>query len=178
MWLMIGLAVAGVVVAGAVLWLLLRPSAPPAIVTPTMTPTPSEALSPSASPSVTASASPSASPGPVETPIASPPAVPDPDIATFRRQVGGWLDDAGTGLDIVSRSSGQDAVSVIDALKADAQRLSDAPAPSSIATEWREQLSSYESQLVELGSAASEGGTPPVDEARSSLQSIRALVGL
>lgn len=173
-WLIVGLAVAAVVIAALVFWLFLRPGAPLA----SATPTPSASPSVSASPSASASAEPSATPEPSETAVPTPPPVPDPDIDTFRGQVQGWLDDAGTGLDIVSSSSGQDALAVIDALEADAQRLADTPAPSSITAEWNDTLSSYEAQLGELRSAASTGSTTSVGAARTALQSLCALAGL
>ncbi len=175
-WLIVGLAVAAVVIAALVFWLFLRPGAPLASATATPSASPSASVSPSASES--ASAAPSASPEPSQTAIATPPPVPDPDIDTFRGQVQGWLDDAGTGLDIVSSSSGQEALTVIDALEADAQRLADTPAPSSITSEWNDNLSAYQSQLGELRSAATGGSTISVGAARSALQSLRALVGL
>lgn len=174
-WLIVGLAVAAVVIAALVFWLFLRPGAPVTMPTPTVT----AIASPSGSPSATtgASPSPSASPETSEPPAVTPPPVPDPDMGTFRSQVQGWLDDAVTGLDIVSSSSGQDALPVIDALDADSQRLAGVAVPSSIATEWGQKLSSYESQLAELRSAASKGSAS-VDAARTTLQSLRGLVGL
>lgn len=175
-WLIVGLAVAAVVIAALVFWLFLRPGAPLTSATPTASASASPSVSPSASPST--SESPSASPEPSETAVATPPPVPDPDIDTFRGQVQGWLDDAVTGLDIVSNSSGQDALAVIDALAADAQRLAGTPAPSSISSEWSDKLSSYEAQLGELRSAASSGSTVAVGSARSALQSLRAMAGL
>lgn len=180
MWLIVALAVAAVVIAALVFWLFLRPGAPLASATPkaTATATPTSTPTASASPSASASASASASPEPSETAITTPPPAPDPDIGTFRGKVQGWVDDAGTGLDIVSSSSGQEALAVIDALQADAQRLSDTPAPSSIASEWNDKLSSYEARLGELRSAASDGSTISVGAARTALQSLRALVGL
>lgn len=175
-WLVVGLAVAAVVIAALVFWLFLRPGAPLASATATPTPTATRTSTPTASASPSASAS--ASPEPSETAITTPPPVPDPDMGTFRVKVQDWLDDAGTGLDILSSSSGQDALAVIDALQADAQRLSDTPAPSSIASEWNDKLSSYEARLGELHSAASDGSATSVGAARTALQSLRSLVGL
>lgn len=177
-WLIVGLAVAAVVIAALVFWMFLRPGAPLASATATPSATPSS--TPTSTPTAPASPSASApaSPEPSETAITTPPPAPDPDMGTFRGKVQGWLDDAGTGLDILSSSSGQEALAVIDALQADAQRLSDTPAPSSIASEWNEKLSSYEARLGELRSAASDGSPTSVGAARTALQSLRALVGV
>ena len=78
-WLIVGLAVAAVVIAALVFWLFLRPGAPLA----SATPTPSASPSVSASPSASGSAAPSATPEPSETAVPTPPPVMRP--ATLHR---------------------------------------------------------------------------------------------
>jgi hypothetical protein len=166
-WLIVGLVIAGLVIVGALLFFLLpRGEAP--------TPGGSE------TPSATSSPSSSASPEPSNTPIVTPPPATDPTIETFRAQVGGWLGDAGQGLDIVAASSGQEALSVIDTLQEDAQRLSDAQPPSSIGQQWRDGVSAYVQKLTELRTAVTgDSGTPAaIDAARSAAASLNALIGL
>lgn len=180
-WLIVGLVVATLLIAGALLFFLLpRGGAPDP--DPTETPTPSATPSPTAtaSPTPSESAAPPASPEPTVTPVTTPPPVEDPSIGAFRDQVRGWLDDGSTGLDIVSESSGQDAVSVLDTMRDDAQRLADSTPPSSIAGAWSDGVVVYADALSALRSAVA-GGSDSADEladARSALASLRDLVRL
>ncbi|BDZ38771.1 hypothetical protein ACFPJ2_00035 [Microbacterium suwonense] len=177
-WLIVVLAVVAVAIAAVVFWLFLRPGAPLAQPTPTSSATPSSSPPATATaaptPTATVSSSPEASPTPIDT----PPPAPDPSIEAFRGQVGGWLDDALTGLDIVSDSSGQDALSVIDNLRGDAQRLAEASAPSSISADWRSGVSDYGDRLTDLRQAVSSGSGTSVEAARSAAQHLRDLVGI
>lgn len=175
-WLIVLLAVVAVVIAAFVFWLFLRPGAPLAQPTPTWTSssTPSATSTSTPTQTPTDSSTPEATPTPIDT----PPPPPDPSIAVFRGQVSGWLDDALTGLDIVSESSGQDSLAVIDNLRGDAQRLAETPAPSSIASDWSDDASRYGESLTELRKAVSSGSAASVDAARSSVQNLRELVGL
>lgn len=170
-WLIVGLVVAVVAVVGALLFFLLPRSEGP---TPgqTGTPSPSTTSSPTSPPS--------GSPEPSNTPMDTPPPATDPTIETFRAQVGGWLGDAGQGLDIVAGSSGQDAISVIDTLQEDAQRLSDAQPPSSVGQQWRDGVSTYVQKLAELRTAvtADSGTTAAIAAARSAVASLNTLIGL
>lgn len=181
-WLIVGLAVAAVAIAVAAFWLFLRPGAPLASATPTASASPSASVSPSASASATESATPSAAPSeapePSMTPVTTPPPPVDPSVDAFRGQVGGWLNDALTGLDIVADSRGSDAVPVVDNLRDDAQRLAEVPAPSSISSDWNEAVSDYSGRLTELRKAVSSGSDVSVDAARVSAQRLRDLVGL
>jgi hypothetical protein len=92
--------------------------------------------------------------------------------------VSGWLNDAVTGLDIVSGTSGQDALSVIDTLQNDAQRLSETSPPSSISSQWTDGVAGYSQRLGELREAVSGGSSASVDAARSAVENLRSLVGL
>lgn len=176
-WLIIGLAVATLVIVGVLLLFLLPRGGTPAP-TESPSPTPSETATPSPTPSATAT--PTAIPEPTTTPITSPPPVTDPSLEAFRGQVSGWLNDAPRGLDIIAGASGQDALPVVDTLQQDAQRLSDTQPPSSIAQEWRDGVSAYAQTLSKLRSAISnDSGVPAaIDAARTSVQKLRTLVGL
>lgn len=174
-WLIVVLIIAAVTIAAGVFWLFLRPGAPLGTPASTSTPTSAPSTSPTATaPMPTASSTPETTPTPVDT----PPPVPDPSLAAFRGQVGGWVRDALTGLDIVSESSGQDALSVIDSLKGDAQRMAGVPAPSSISAEWTSEVAEYGEHLTDLREAVSSGSSPSVDDARSAAEELRRLIGL
>lgn len=181
-WLIVGLAVAAVVIAALVFWLFLRPGAPLASATAAPSATPSASVSPSASASAAESATPSAAPSeapePSMTPVTTPPPPVDPSMDAFRGQVGGWLDDALTGLDIVADSEGQETVVVIDTLRADAQRLGDRTAPSSIASDWQDGVRTYSEQLETLRDAAAKGRGVSVSASRSSVNALREMIGL
>ncbi len=172
-WLIVGLVVAALAIVGVLLFFLLpRGGAPD----PGASGTPTPSSSPTASPTPTSTPIPE----PSITPIDTPPPVVDPSIEAFRGQVGGWLGDAGRGLDIVAGSAGQDAIPVIDTLQEDAQRLSEAQPPSSIATQWSDGVADYMRKLSTLRSAVN-GGTgisAAIDSARGAVQSLTALVGL
>ena len=170
-WLIVLLAVVALAIVGVLLWAFLRPGAPVA------EPTPSTSASPTASVSPTPSTSSTSEPTPTQAPVTSPPPPQAPDMGAFREQVGGWLDDALAGLDIVSQSSGQDAQAVIANLQDDAQRLAEALPPSSISTKWSDGVADYSRLLSDLSKAASGGSTPSVDAARASVTNLRALAG-
>ena len=170
-WLIVGLAVAALIIVAVLLfWLIPRGGGQP-IGTPTPTASSSATQIPTPIPS--------SSPDPTA-PAETPPPVPDPTIETFRAQVAPWLDDALTGLDIVSDAGGPDALGVLDTLQGDAQRLSDAQPPSSIDQQWRDGVSAYAQRLVELRSAVSAGSATgdAVEAARSEALELRTLVGL
>ncbi|WP_029258270.1 MULTISPECIES: hypothetical protein [unclassified Microbacterium] len=165
-WLIVGLAIAGLAILGALVFFLLPHVG---------------SLEPRASdsPRPTATASPS-SPAEEPTPQTTPPSPADPTVDTFREQVGGWLSDAPQGLDIVSESNPDDALAVVDSLQQDARRLSDAPPPSSIDQKWRDGVMAYSQRLTELRAAIlSESDTADsVDAARAAVQDLQSLVGL
>nr|WP_314843673.1 hypothetical protein [uncultured Microbacterium sp.] len=179
LWLIVGLVVAALVIVAVLLFFLL-PRGESAAPGETASPTPSASATASATPAPTDSAAPSEEPDPSMTPITTPPPVPDPSVDAFRGQVQGWLDDARTGLDIASETSGQDALSVIESLQADAQRLGETAAPSSIATEWQDAVGAYYQRLTDLRTAVSGGSDsgPAIDAARSAAEELRGLVGL
>nr|WP_201469369.1 hypothetical protein [Microbacterium hydrocarbonoxydans] len=190
-WLIVGLTVAALVVA-AVLLLFLLPRGDAA--EPGASESPSPSPSASASPTATASATPSSTPSPSETPttaptptpeptmtpITTPPPPADPSVGVFRDTVQGWLDDALTGLDIVSGTGGQEAVDVVDTLQNDAQRLSEAAPPASIESDWHAAVATYAQALSELRSAVAAGGDSAgaVSSAESAADGVRSLVGL
>jgi hypothetical protein len=171
-WLIVGLVVAVLAIIGVLLFLFL-----PRAETPD--PGASGTPSPSASPSDSATPTPTAEPTDPPVQTEAPPVV-DPSVEAFRTQVAPRLGDAATGLDIVSGSSGQDAVSVVDQLQFDLQSLADTPAPSSISTQWDEGLSTYSQSLTDLRDALSGGSSTAaaLDGARAALQSLDDLVGL
>lgn len=98
----------------------------------------------------------------------------------FRGQVSGWLNTAPRGLDIVASASGQDALPVVESLELDAQRLSDAQPPSSIDQDWRDGVVAYAEDLAQLRTAITDGSgvSAPLNAARTSVESLRTLVGL
>ncbi len=170
-WLIVGLVVAALVVA-AVLLLFLLPRGE--------SPEPGKSPAPTPSTSATASAPPEPTGEPTTDPVVSPPPAADPSLDAFRGQVSGWLSDAGRGLDIVARTSGQDALTVIATLQEDAQRLSDSQAPSSILEQWREGVATYAQRLTDLRAAVSEGAdaASAVDAARAAAQDLKTTVAL
>ncbi|MEV7609466.1 hypothetical protein AB0N61_08300 [Microbacterium sp. NPDC089320] len=179
-WLIVGLVVAALVIVGVLLFFLLPRGESP---TPGASGSPSPSASASASPSPSPSASqteapqPTAEPEPTMTPVTTPPPVADPSVDAFRGQVQGWLDDALTGLQIVSESSGQDATEVIASLQADAQRLGEISPPASIESAWGAALNEYSQALSALQSEAA-AGAPNVDRASAAANQLRGLVGL
>lgn len=183
-WLIVGLVVAALVIVGVLLFFLLPRGESPA-------PGASGSPSPSASPSVSPSASPSSTPTPTQTevppptvapvpttPVTAPPPAPDPSVDAFRGQVQGWLDDALTGLQIASGTSGQDATSVIESLQADAQRLAETAPPGSIESAWVAAVNDYIQTLSALHSDVAAGASATVDSARSAVNELRGIVGL
>ncbi|WP_243224859.1 hypothetical protein [Microbacterium sp. CIAB417] len=145
------------------------------------TPSPTSTRTPSAAPTTTTTPSPTptTSSEPTEPPQ-TPPPVPDPDVDAFAGQVRPWLDDAVTGLQIASETSGEDAASVIEPIRQDAERLSDTPPPSSISAEWSDGVSSYLSALSDLQDAYRSGSGigGAEDAATAALQNLRDLVEL
>ncbi|WP_311257703.1 hypothetical protein [Microbacterium sp. WCS2018Hpa-9] len=184
-WLIVGLVIAALVIVGVLLFFLLPRAESPA---PGASGSPSPSASPSVSPSTTQTPAPSPTQTdapqptaePTMTPITTPPPVADPSLDAFRAQVQGWLDDAPTGLEIVSETSGQEALSVLETLQSDAQRLAETAAPASIASSWSAGVSSYSQKLTELRSAVNSGASTEgaVAAARASADELRALVGL
>ncbi|MFJ2542207.1 hypothetical protein [Microbacterium sp. NPDC087589] len=183
-WLIVGLVVAALVIVGVLLFFLLPRGESPA-------PGASGSPSPSASPSVSPSASPSSTPTPTQTevppptvapvpttPVTAPPPAADPSVDAFRGQVQGWLDDALTGLQIASGTSGQDATSVIESLQADAQRLGGTAPPGSIESAWGAAVNDYVQTLATLHSEVAAGAPATVDSARSAVNELRGIVGL
>lgn len=170
-WLIVGLAFVAVAIVAVLLFLLFPRGTEEPVPTPSLTVSSEPTRSP------TPTASPSAEPtGPDET----PPSAPDPTVETFRAQVAPWLDDAITGLDIVSGAGGPDALAVLDTLQSDAQRLSDVQPPASIDPQWRDGATEYSQRLTELRSAVSAGSatSDAIEAARSEAQRLRGLVGL
>lgn len=173
-WIIVGSIVVAVLIVAALVFFLIPRSGEPA---------PGASGSPMPSASASPSLGDTAEPGtPAETPAPeiTPPAPVEPTLDAFRTQVTGWLTDAPQGLDIVAGSSGDEALSVVDSLVDDAQRLSDTQAPSSIDPQWRDGVSAYSQRLSELRSAVSGGSGVPsaVDAARTAVQNLRGIVGL
>ena len=168
-WLIIGIVIIVLAVIGALLFFLLpRDDAP------------EPGASGSPRPSASASPSPTTTPALPSAPETTPPAPVDPTVDAFRTQVGGWLTDAPRGLDIIASVGPDDALQVVDTLEQDARRLSDAQAPSSIDTKWREGVDAYAQRLTELRSAilAESETTGAVDAARTAVLNLQGVVGL
>ncbi|WP_144877226.1 hypothetical protein [Microbacterium sp. 1.5R] len=179
-WLIVGLVVAALVVAAVLLFMLLpRGGAPGPDATASNSPSPSPSVSASATPTPSPSEEPTAEPEPSQTPVTTPPPPADPDIEVFRGRVQALLDDAQTGLGLVSETSGQEAAGYVDSLRGDVQRLADNPAPASIEAEWRAALDDYAARLEDLRSAVgADSGVPAaVEAARGALRELRAVTG-
>ncbi|MFT4157040.1 MAG: hypothetical protein QM630_03815 [Microbacterium sp.] len=174
-WLIVGIVFAALVASIIVLYAVL-PHGHRTDAEGTASPTPSNSVTTTPSPS--ASATPTASPEP--TTLVTEPPVVDPDVDTFRGKVSGWLSDGGRGLEIIAATSGQDALSVIDTLQEDAQRLSDAQPPTSILEQWYTGVSAYSDSLEDLRTAvtAGSGVSGAIDAARTELTGLKELVGL
>lgn len=179
--LIVGLIVAGLVIVGVLLFFLLpHGDAPNPGVSGSPSPSASPTTSASATPVPSVEPEPSATPEPSMTPVTTPPPVADPSLPAFRAQVQGWLDDALTGLDIAGETSGEEAVSVIDSLQADAQRLAESAAPASIEAAWSEGVGAYQQALTDLRSSTSDGGPTAsvIDNARNAANQLRSIAGL
>ncbi|WP_262000697.1 hypothetical protein [Microbacterium sp. Mcb102] len=178
-WLIVGLSVAALAIVGLLLFFLLPRGDSPAP-SESASPTPSESTTPTPTTTPTAMPTTTAAPEPEPTPALTPPPATDPTVEVFRGQVSGWLNSAPRGLDIIAGASGQDALPVVDTLQQDAQRLSDAQAPSSIASKWYDGVTDYAQRLTQLQAAiTNDSGVPAaVDAARKSVTALRSLVGL
>lgn len=178
-WLIVGLVAAVLLIAGALAFFLIPRDGGPTPL-PSGSPTPSSSAS--ATPLPTGSPLPTFGPptGVPTAPATTPPEPQDPDVATFASAVGPRLDDALTGLSILEGLVGQDAISVIDQLQQDVQRLSDTPAPSSIDAEWRAGVATYDDVLRGLRQAAADGNdlTGGISEARDAANHLRSIVGM
>ncbi|MGW8484249.1 hypothetical protein ACWGJP_14045 [Microbacterium sp. NPDC055903] len=174
-WLLVGLGVVAVALVLMFLLVVLPGSFRPE---PTGTATPS----PSPSASVTATPTPTVSPTPTSTPTAPPtaPPVTDPSMDAFAAQVRPVLDDAVTGLGYAAEDGGESGANDVMLLQQDAERLSDAVAPSSIAGDWSEGVQTYLDALNTLQSAyrSGNGVSGAESTAQDALQSLRGLVGL
>lgn len=175
-WLIIGLIVAVLAIAGALLFFLLpRDGAPDPDASASPTPTATR----TATPTPTATPSPTPTPTP-STPVATEPPVVDPSVDMFRDQVGGRLNDATRGLELAASADGADAVPVIESLRLDAQLLSDAQAPTSISDAWYGSVNAYSASLSTLLGAANSGSgfDAALADSQAALQALRAVVGL
>lgn len=178
-WLIVVLSVVALLIVGGVLWLFLRPGAldadPAATTSPSASAsaTPAESATPSMSPTLEPTDDPTA-------PVATEPPIVDPTMKAFRGQVSGWLGDAGTGLDIIAGSSGQDALPVVETLQQDAQRLSDAQPPAAIMEQWYGGVGAYSQKLQDLHSTISGGSgvAGAMAAVRTELTDLKSLVGL
>lgn len=178
-WLIVGLSVAALAIVGLLLFFLLPRGNSPAP-SESASPTPTASVTPTSTPTPTPTPTATTAPEPEPTPMLTPPPATDPSIEVFRGQVSGWLNSAPRGLDIIAGASGQDALPVVDTLKQDAQRLSDAQAPSSIASKWYDGVTDYAQRLTQLQAAITNdsGVASAVDAARTSVNALRSLAGL
>ena len=173
-WLIVGLAVAAVIIVGVLLFFLIPRDQTPA-------PATSESPSPSATSSPTPSASPSdtTEPEPSITPNPSPQPDSDPDLETFTAEVQPRLDDAVRGLDLVQDNQDVGA-QIVDSLQQDAEILSGSAAPNALTDDWNAALADYTGALNGLRDALDDGSDPQgaIDESRASLNTLRELVGI
>ncbi|MGF2948484.1 hypothetical protein [Microbacterium alcoholitolerans] len=188
-WLIGALIVLAVAIAVGVFLLVARPweaAAPAPAPTSSATPSVSPSVSPTASPTPTMTPTPTTTPTPSATapvpapiPTASSPAPADPALPVFRNKVQPLLDDAGTGLTYAADSSAQEGVQIVDQLRGDAGRLSDAVAPSSIEKKWADGVQSYGRALDRLREAFDSGAptAAPLSDARSARNALEDLVG-
>ena len=174
-WLIVGLSAFALAIVVAFLVFVLPIGFAPE---PGPTATPSASKSPSPSPTQTPTPTPTSTAGP--TPVPTAPPSQDPDAEAFAARVSPWLDDAVTGLEIAAASSGEDAASVIEPMRQDAERLSDTPPPTSIAAEWSTSVSTYLTSLNDLQQAYRSGADVSGAERATleALQSLRDLAGL
>lgn len=181
-------ALAGIALAIAVVFLVFvlpsgfQPEASPS-------PTPSESRAPSATPTAAPSPTPTPTPTPTPEPTVAPtteptsepePPAPDPDLDAFAGQVQPRLDDGVTGLQYAAESGGEQAATDIGLLRADAEVLSDTPAPSSISADWSSGVSNYLTALDNLQNAYRSGSdvAGAQSAAASTLQTLRDLIGI
>ncbi|MFJ2505649.1 hypothetical protein [Microbacterium sp. NPDC087592] len=178
-WLIVGLSVAALAIVGLLLFFLLPRGDAPAP-SESASPTPTASVTPTSTPTPTPTPTATTAPEPEPTPALTPPPATDPTIEVFRGQVSGWLNSAPRGLDIIAGASGQDALPVVDTLQQDAQRLSDAQAPSSIASKWYDGVTDYAQRLTQLQAAITNdsGVAAAVDAARTSVNALRSLAGV
>lgn len=180
-WLIAGLIAGAVLIAAAVLFFILTGQRPPVVeTTPEPSPTPTASAPPTRTPTPTPTGTtpaPSAAP---PAPVDTAPPVADPSLHAFRDSVSPWLGDAGRGLDIVMGSQGQEALSALDILQEDAQRLSDAQPPSSILEQWHGSVDAYVQNLTDLRDAvtADRDAATAAAAARADLTALSDLVGL
>lgn len=167
--LIIGLMVVLVVIVVVFLFLLLpRATAPTPGATSTATPssTPTSIPTPTPTP-------------PSPSPVASPPPPSEPDLVLFRDRMTPLLDDAATGLGFVAESgTPEDVAAIVEQLQIDAQRMSEAIPPSSLAVSWPEAVSAYGSRLDALRAAgAGSESAAALEAARERLEDLRNLLG-
>jgi hypothetical protein len=175
-WLIVGLAVAALAILGVLLFFLV----PRGEVAPDPTPSPSPSSTATPTPTPTPTATPTATAEPSEPPVQTEaPPVVDPSVDTFRDQISVWLGAAAPGLDRMSGLTGEDALSVVQTLEEDAQRMSSVVAPSSIGAQWSEAMATYGKSLSDLRTAVASGtGTSTtVSAAQAALQRLYDLVG-
>jgi len=166
----ISLLVALVLIAAGVVALFLIPRGG-SVPSPTADPTASSTPTPAPTPSPTLTDSTAV---PTTAPTTAPP-VPDPSLDSFRDVVGFRLDTADEGLDMIAQG-GSDTSATIQKLQGDAQRLLDTPAPSSIATKWRDALQAYAAYLDALSGNPSDAGA--LSGARSDVGTMKSLIGV
>jgi cytoskeletal protein RodZ len=169
MWLIIGIVIAGLIIAAVVaFFLIVRGGA----ATPTARPTTTDSSVPTPPSSTTPTETSPTDPAP------TPPPAPSPDIETFTAQVQPRLDDAVRGLQLV-RDNLDLGAQIVDSLQNDAATLSDTPAPESVAAEWTDAVAQYMTRLNELRSAYDDGSDPqaPLSAAEAALTRVRAVVG-
>ncbi|WP_309103258.1 hypothetical protein [Microbacterium sp.] len=173
-WLIVGLSVAAVIIVALLLFFLI----PRDDGQPVGTPTPTASSSATQIPTPTPTPTPGTTTAPEPNPVDTPPPPADPDLAFFRGQVQPWLDDALAGLDFVADSDDSEALTIIDTLQGDAQRLGGTQPPSAIETEWQDGVAAYAASLEDLREAASAGDSLSVGDSRTRANALRNLVGL
>lgn len=165
-WLIVGLAVAAIVIVALVLFFLL-PRNDDTATTPSASPSPTSSTSESPGtpePSPTSSGEPSPTPAPTEL---------DPAAQRIDDQLGEALSE----LDAISSESPDVAVGIVGELQDAAQRLSDS-LPGAGIDDAYEEVQAYSAALDRLRGALTSGGdvSAALDSARDALAELRAVV--
>ncbi|WP_309128030.1 hypothetical protein [Microbacterium sp.] len=184
-WLIVALTVLAIAIAAVLFWVLFRPGASTAERTATPSASSVGTMSPSATPSP--SVTPTLAPTPTPTPTTSaaptirptPPRPTDPDLASFRDEVGPVLDAAATGLRYAREEGGMAAMQDVMLVQQDAERLTESVAPSAISERWSDALATYGRALETLRAAYERGDAAHAEDraATAALSELNDIAG-
>lgn len=153
--------------------------------TPTGVPSPTSTSTPSSTPATpvptpTSDVEETTAPVQTDAPSVEPPVVEPPSAEAFSAAVGPRLDDALTGVRMLGKLSGPDAVTVVDQLTQDAMVLSDTIAPSTVGQAWVDATAGYIAKLRTLRGLYAKAGDAKaaLAEVQQGAEALRALAGL